>query len=221
MSKQEEVEEGAATPEGRMTRRGFLKGAGLTAAGAAIVEGGLLGVKEAAAAAAAEPRVLGPGFVPVTLRVNGSPRRVEVEPRTTLAEALRFELGLTGTKVVCDRGSCSACTVWLDSTPVCSCMTLALDVGARAVTTIEGLAKGDELHPVQAAFVEYDALQCGFCTPGMVMSCAALVERKRDVTLEDVKLAVSGNLCRCGTYPKVFEATLAAAEMKRSGRGHD
>src|ERR1700749_1669793 len=128
--------------KGSMTRRGFLKGAGLTAAGAAIVEGGLLGVKEAAAAAAAEPRVAGPGRVPVTLRVNGSPQRVEVGPRPTLAEALRFELGLTGTKVVCDRGSCSACTVWLDSTPVCSCMTLAIDVGARAVTTIEGLAKG-------------------------------------------------------------------------------
>jgi aerobic-type carbon monoxide dehydrogenase small subunit (CoxS/CutS family) len=207
--------------KGAMTRRGFLKGAGLTAAGAAIVEGGLLGVKEAAAAAAAEPRVAGPGRLPVTLRVNGSPRRVEIEPRTTLAEALRFELGLTGTKVVCDRGSCSACTVWLDSTPVCSCMTLAVDVGARAVTTIEGLAKGDELHPVQEAFVEYDALQCGFCTPGMVMSCAALVERKRDVTLEDVKRAVSGNLCRCGTYPKVFEATLAASKMKKSGRGDD
>lgn len=218
MSRQEEAEKDAATPEGRMTRRGFLKGAGLTAAGAAIVEGGLLGVKDAAAA---EPRVVGPGFVPVTLRVNGSPRRVEVEPRTTLAEALRFELGLTGTKVVCDRGSCSACTVWLDSTPVCSCMTLALDVGARAVTTIEGLAKGDELHPVQEAFVEHDALQCGFCTPGMVMSCAALVDRKKDVTLEDVKLAVSGNLCRCGTYPKVFEATLAAAKMKKAGRGGD
>jgi aerobic-type carbon monoxide dehydrogenase small subunit (CoxS/CutS family) len=207
--------------KGAMSRRGFLKGAGLTAAGAAIVEGGLLGVKEAAASVAAEPRVAGPGRVPVTLRVNGSPRRVELEPRTTLAEALRFELGLTGTKVVCDRGSCSACTVWLDSTPVCSCMTLALDVGSRAVTTIEGLAKGDELHPVQEAFVEHDALQCGFCTPGMVMSCAALVERKKDVTLEDVKHAVSGNLCRCGTYPKVFEATLAAARRKKAGRGDD
>ena len=206
--------------KGSMTRRGFLKGAGLTAAGAAIVEGGLLGVKEAAAAGA-EPRVVGPGSVPVTLRVNGAAKRVEVEPRTTLAEALRFELGLTGTKVVCDRGSCSACTVWLDSTPVCSCMTLALDVGARAVTTIEGLAKGDELHPVQEAFIEHDAMQCGFCTPGMVMSCAALVERKKDVTLEDVKTAVSGNLCRCGTYPKVFEATLAASKMRGAGRGDD
>ena len=221
MAGSESKEEKGDGQKGSMTRRGFLKGAGLTAAGAAIVEGGLLGVKEAAAAAAAEPRVLGPGLVPVTLRVNGAAKRVEVEPRTTLAEALRFELGLTGTKVVCDRGSCSACTVWLDSTPVCSCMTLAVDVGARAVTTIEGLANGDELHPVQEAFIEYDALQCGFCTPGMVMSCAALVERKRDVTLEDVKQAVSGNLCRCGTYPKVFEATLAAAGRKRAGRGAD
>jgi aerobic-type carbon monoxide dehydrogenase small subunit (CoxS/CutS family) len=221
MAGSESKDEKGEGRKGSMTRRGFLKGAGLTAAGATIVEGGLLGVKEASAAAAAEPRVVGPGRVPVNLRVNGSPRRVEVEPRTTLAEALRFELGLTGTKVVCDRGSCSACTVWLDSTPVCSCMTLAVDVGARAVTTIEGLANGDELHPVQEAFVEYDALQCGFCTPGMVMSCAALVERKRDVTLEDVKHAVSGNLCRCGTYPKVFEATLAASRRKRAGRGAD
>ena len=151
------------------------------------------------------------------LNINGASRRMTIEPRTTLAEALRFELGLTGTKVVCDRGSCSACTVWLDGTPVCSCMTLAVDVGMRAVTTIEGLAPDDErLHPVQEAFIEYDALQCGFCTPGMIMSCAALLNRTPDPTLEDVKTATSGNLCRCGTYPKVFEATLAAAA---AGRG--
>jgi xanthine dehydrogenase YagT iron-sulfur-binding subunit len=218
MSKQDEVKESDESAKGRITRRGFLKGAGLTAAGAAIVEGGLLGLKEANAAAAAEPRVVGPGRVNVTLRVNNAVRRVEVEPRTTLAEALRFELGLTGTKVVCDRGSCSACTVWLDDTPVCSCMTLALDVGARAITTIEGLARGDELHPVQEAFIEHDAMQCGFCTPGMLMSCAALLARKTNPTLEDVKTAVSGNLCRCGTYPKVFEATLAAAKSKQKTR---
>lgn len=211
MSKHDEVEENGESEKGRMTRRGFLKGAGLTAAGAAIAEGGLLGLKEANAA---EPRVVGPGLVPVTLRVNGASRRLEVEPRTTLAEALRFDLGLTGTKVVCDRGSCSACTVWLDSTPVCSCMTLAIDVGARAVTTIEGLATGDELHPIQEAFIEHDALQCGFCTPGMLMSCAALLARKSNPTLEDVKAATSGNLCRCGTYPKVFDATLAAAKAR-------
>jgi aerobic-type carbon monoxide dehydrogenase small subunit (CoxS/CutS family) len=202
---------------GRVSRRGFLKGAGLTAAGAAIVDCGIAAGNEAAAAAA--PKVVGPGRVPVTLRVNGSARRLEVEPRTTLAEALRFELGLTGTKVVCDRGSCSACTVWLDRTPVCSCMTLAVDAVDGEITTIEGLARGDELHPVQEAFIEYDAMQCGFCTPGMVMSCAALVERNPHPTLDDVRAATSGNLCRCGTYPKVFEATLAAAGRTTGRKG--
>ncbi|MBD0369977.1 MAG: (2Fe-2S)-binding protein [Pyrinomonadaceae bacterium] len=216
MSKHDEKEKQDAGAFGHVTRRGFLKGAGLTAAGAAIMENGLLGAKDAAAAEA-EPVVVGPGRVPVTLRVNGTVQKVQVEPRTTLAEALRFELGLTGTKVVCDRGSCSACTVWLDSTPVCSCMTLAVDVGARKITTIEGLAQSEELHPVQEAFIEYDAMQCGFCTPGMIMSCAALLNHKANPTLDDVKQATSGNLCRCGTYPKVFEATLAAAKATRKG----
>lgn len=215
MSKRVE-KEGVGAQKG-VTRRGFLKGAGLTAAGAAILEKGLLATSEAASSASSP--VVGPGSVPVLLRVNGAERRVSVEPRTTLAEALRSELGLTGTKVVCDRGSCSACTVWLDNTPVCSCMTLAVDVGARAITTIEGLAPNEEtLHPVQEAFIEYDAMQCGFCTPGMVMSCAALLERKSNPTLEDVKTATSGNLCRCGTYPKVFEATLAAAKVSGGRR---
>jgi aerobic-type carbon monoxide dehydrogenase small subunit (CoxS/CutS family) len=195
-----------------VTRRGFLKGAGLSAAGAAILESGLLAAGEGAAGASA-PVVVGPEAVAITLRVNGKEQKLKIEPRTTLAEALRFELGLTGTKVVCDRGSCSACTVWLDDVPVCSCMTLAVDATDRAITTIEGLAQGDTLHPVQEAFIEHDALQCGFCTPGMIMSCAALVKRNRQPTLEDVRDATSGNLCRCGTYPKVFDATLAAAKV--------
>lgn len=216
MSKKDEKENGDGPRFGSVTRRGFLKGAGLTAAGAAIMENGLLGAKSSTAAEP-EPVVVGPGRVPVTLRINGAAHKINVEPRTTLAEALRFELGLTGTKVVCDRGSCSACTVWLDQTPVCACMTLAVDVGARNVTTIEGLAEADELHPVQEAFIEYDAMQCGFCTPGMIMSCAALLKQNQNPTLEDVKTATSGNLCRCGTYPKVFEATLAAAKATRKG----
>lgn len=203
----------------RVTRRGFLKGAGLTAAGAAILESGLVGAREAAALEASAPIVVGPGSVPLMLRINGMSRRLDVEPRTTLAEALRFDLGLTGTKVVCDRGSCSACTIWLDGTPVCSCMTLALDAAGRSITTIEGLADGETLHPVQEAFVEYDATQCGFCTPGMVMSCAALLKRNPNPTLADVKTATSGNLCRCGTYPKVFEATLAAAKSTNRKKG--
>jgi xanthine dehydrogenase YagT iron-sulfur-binding subunit len=159
--------------------------------------------------------VLGPGKVAVTLRINGAVQRLSVEPRTTLADALRFELGMTGTKVVCDRGACGACTVWLDGVPVCSCTTFALDAAAGEVTTIEGIARGDALHPVQQAFIDHDAMQCGFCTPGLVMSCAALVERVPNATIDDVLSATSGHLCRCGVYPRVFEATLAAASQVR------
>jgi aerobic-type carbon monoxide dehydrogenase small subunit (CoxS/CutS family) len=205
-------------PQGpRLSRRGFIRGAGVSAAGVALLDGCAGAVKEHAAEikAAAGPKVVGPDAAPITLNINGQNRAVSVEPRLTLAEILRDELELTGTKVVCDRGACSACTVWLDGTPVCSCMTLAIDAQGRDIRTIEGLAQGDRLHPVQEAFVEHDALQCGFCTPGMVMSCAALLRRNPDPTPDDVKQAVSGNLCRCGTYPKVLEATLAAA--KQSG----
>ena len=133
----------------------------------------------------------------------------------TLAEALRGPLGLTGTKIACNRGACSACTVWLDDVTVCACMMLAIEVGARNVTTIEGLAIGDKLHPVQTAFIEHDALQCGFCTPGMVMSCAALLEHKFDPTADDVNAAISGHICRCGSYPHVVTATLAAAKARK------
>ena len=196
-------------PTHGVSRRGFLLGTGVVAATTAVLEG----CGAPAAPVKAPAPVFGPDRVGLTLKVNGVERRVEVEPRTTLAQALRAELNLTGTKVVCDRGSCSACTVWLDGTPVCACMTFALDAAGRAVTTIEGLARGDALHPVQEAFIEHDALQCGFCTPGMIMSCAALLQRTPSPTLEDVRAATSGNLCRCGTYPKVFEATLAAAKV--------
>jgi xanthine dehydrogenase YagT iron-sulfur-binding subunit len=193
-------------------RRSFLRGAGLTAAGAGVLDGFDLIAKEVSKQSPAQ----GPGRTPVSLNVNGREYHLALEPRTTLAEALRYDMALTGTKVVCDRGACSACTVWLDKTPVNSCMTLAIDVGKRRITTIEGLAKGNELHPVQAAFVKHDALQCGFCTPGMIMSCAALLERNSNPDLNDVKVATSGNLCRCGTYPKVFEATLEAAQVRGS-----
>ncbi len=203
------------------TRRDFIKGAG-----AALAAGGVIGIGEAAGqekgaggGAGAAAKVVGPGRVPVALVVNGAEQRLEIEPRTTLAEALRFDLDLTGTKLGCDRGACSACTVWLDGTPVCACLTLAIDVGRRAVTTIEGLARGEKLHPVQECFIEHDAMQCGFCTPGMIMSCAALLERNPAPALDDVRTAVSGNLCRCGTYPKVFEATLAAAALRRREGG--
>jgi len=154
----------------------------------------------------------------LSLTVNGRPCTVHVDPTMTLVEVLRDELGLTGTKIGCDRGACSACTVWLDGEVIASCMTFAMDARGKQVTTIEGLAKGERLHPVQQAFVEQDALQCGFCTPGMVMSCAHLVERNPDCTLDDVRGAVSGHLCRCGAYPNIFKATLAAAATLRQNK---
>jgi aerobic-type carbon monoxide dehydrogenase small subunit (CoxS/CutS family) len=193
-----------------LTRRGFLKGAGVAAAGAAITESGLTAL---AADNARDQSVLGPGAATIKLKINGAEKSFQLEPRTTLADALRLHADMTGTKVVCDRGSCSACTVLIDKIPMLACMTLAVDARGKDITTIEGLAHGDELHPVQSQFIEHDAMQCGFCTPGMLMSCAALLERNKNPSLEDVKHACSGNLCRCGTYPKVFDATLAAARM--------
>jgi len=210
----EEPPENSAVQDSTRTgisRRGFLKGAGLTAAGTALLEG----VHSFAAETTPSPQngvtELGPGPASVHLRVNGTEHALEIEPRTTLAEALRNHLGMTGTKVVCDRGVCSGCTVWLDKMPVNSCMTLAIDAIGRDITTIEGLSAAGEMHPLQAAFVKHDAMQCGFCTPGMVMSCAALLERNPHPSEQDVRQAVSGNLCRCGTYPKIFAATLDAA----------
>ncbi len=197
-------------PAGGTTRRTFLKSAGLASATVASLD--VLHDFTHAQTQSGGVHPIGPEKVPVELRINGQVHAVEVEPRTTLAEVLRDDLHMTGTKVVCDRGACSACTVMLDKTPVCSCMTLAIDVGERNIRTIEGLAVGDKMHPVQAAFVAHDALQCGFCTSGMAMSCAALLERNPTPSADDVKNAISGNICRCGTYPKVLEAVLAASQ---------
>jgi aerobic-type carbon monoxide dehydrogenase small subunit (CoxS/CutS family) len=158
---------------------------------------------------------VGPDAVAIPLQINGVTRTLHAEPHMTLAEALRGPLGLTGTKIACNRGACSACTVWLDGQPVCACMVLAIEVGTRAITTIEGLAQGDTLHPVQQAFIDHDALQCGFCTPGMIMSCAALVEHNAEPSADDVRAAISGHICRCGTYPHVIAATLDAARTRK------
>lgn len=159
--------------------------------------------------------IVGVRSVSIKLDVNGVTKSLAAEPRMTLAEALRGPVGLTGTKIACNRGTCGACTVWLDGMPVYSCMTLAVDVGARHVTTIEGLAQGEALHPVQAAFIEHDAVQCGFCTPGMVMSCASLLNDSAKPGAEDVRAAISGHICRCGTYPHVVAATLDAALARK------
>jgi xanthine dehydrogenase YagT iron-sulfur-binding subunit len=141
----------------------------------------------------------------VELTVNGHAYELEAPVGRTLAEALRLDLGLTGTKVACGEGHCGACTVQLDGVPVLSCITLVHTVGAREVTTIEGLAE----HPLVDAFVRADALQCGFCTPGQIVSAAALVEARPEPTSDEVRHAMSGNLCRCGAYPKIEKAVLA------------
>jgi carbon-monoxide dehydrogenase small subunit len=150
----------------------------------------------------------------VSISVNGRQYQQDVEPRLLLAHFLR-DAGLTGTKIGCDTSQCGACTVLMDGIAVKSCTTLAVQADGASVTTIEGLAENGELTPIQEAFWAKHGLQCGFCTPGMVMSCAHLVERNPDCTLDEVRGAVSGHLCRCGAYPNIFKATLAAAATLR------
>ena len=142
----------------------------------------------------------------VVLRVNGSPVKLAVEPRTSLLDALREHAGLTGTKKGCDRGACGACTVHIDGRRVLSCLTLAARCQGKAVTTIEGLAGGDELHPVQAAFLQHDGFQCGYCTPGQIMSAAALIQEGHTGSDSEIREWMSGNICRCGAYPNIVAA---------------
>jgi xanthine dehydrogenase YagT iron-sulfur-binding subunit len=195
----------------KMSRRALLGGSASVAVGASALDA-LAGASASPEADTSSPSAFARNIV---LNVNGVDRSLRVEPRMTLVEALRGPLRLTGTKIACNRGACSACTVWLNGQPHLGCMTLAVEVGHRTVTTIEGLAKGDELHPVQAAFIDHDAMQCGFCTPGMAMAAAALLERNADPTAEDVERAIGGHICRCGTYPHVVAATLAAAQARK------
>lgn len=142
----------------------------------------------------------------LTLDVNGAPRKVKVDVRTTLLDALRERMDLTGTKKGCDHGQCGACTVLVDGRRVLSCMLFAVQAEGSAITTIEGLARGDELHPLQAAFVTEDALQCGYCTPGQIMSAVGLLKEKRQPTRDEIRLGMSGNICRCGAYPNIVTA---------------
>jgi len=212
--------------DGGLTRRDLLKRLGTGAATAAIspalglasLAGSVLPAEGAVEGSSLLEERIPPGPVEIQLRVNGAARKVTVEPRTTLLSALRNGLDLTGAKEVCERGACGACTVHLDGRPVNSCLMLALDARSREIRTIEGLRKEGRLDPVQEAFIEKDALMCGYCTPGMVMSVRALLDRTPHPSLDEVRGAVAGNLCRCGTYPKVFEAALAAARASGKGR---
>jgi xanthine dehydrogenase YagT iron-sulfur-binding subunit len=205
----------ARQPEpARLTRRDFIKGAGAAAAAVAslgaVASADAAGETDAANSDGVIER-LGPDAQTFELNINGRLIEVTAEPRVTLLGVLRDHLGLTGTKLVCDRGACGACTVHLDGRPVTSCMVLASRARGRQITTIEGLGTAGRMHPVQSAFVANDALQCGFCTPGMVMSVAAELNRNPAASLDDIKHAVAGNICRCGTYPHVFKAALQAA----------
>jgi xanthine dehydrogenase YagT iron-sulfur-binding subunit len=147
-----------------------------------------------------------PASVPVPLQINGRLHVAPLEPRVSLLDALREHLDLTGTKKGCDQGTCGACTVWVDGRRVLACLTLAMAAAGHEITTIEGLADGDELHPMQRAFVEHDAFQCGYCTPGQIMSAVKLIEEGHAGTDDDIGEFMSGNICRCAAYPNIRAA---------------
>lgn len=152
----------------------------------------------------------------IAVTVNGQSCVLEVDARDTLAEVLREDLGLTGAKVGCNRAECGSCTVVLDGRAVFACSVLAVEMDGRAVQTVEGLADGDELHPLQSAFIEHDAVQCGICIPGILMAVKGLLDRTLSPTEDEILQAIAGNLCRCGTYPNTVKATLAAAAELRA-----
>jgi aerobic-type carbon monoxide dehydrogenase small subunit (CoxS/CutS family) len=189
-----------------VSRRTFLKTVGVGAAATGLVT---------PAPRATGAAILGPDAVPLPLKVNGVTHTVTLEPRVTLLRALRNHLGLTGAKEVCERGACGGCTVLFDGEPICACLMLAVDAVGHEVTTVEGLGTPERMSPVQAAFVECDALQCGFCTPGFVVASTALLNRHPNPSLEEIKAGLSGNICRCGTYSRIFAAVQKAAEPRR------
>lgn len=193
-----------------ISRRSFLKGFGVTSVGVAVTPVSELLTQLGETAIKAEGKLLGPDAANITLTVNGKKMIALAAPRMTLVDVLRDQLHLTGTKVGCDRGACGACTVILDGKSVPSCMTLAVDAIGKNIETVEGLGDYDgKLHEIQESFIEHDGLQCGFCTSGMLMSCKNLLDNNPNPSLDEIKIATSGNLCRCGTYPKVFEAVMA------------
>ena len=154
-------------------------------------------------------------MIPLTLTVNGTTYTINIEPNRTLVDVLRDVLGLAGTKKSCNEGECGACTVLMDDKPVASCLVLAVDAQNKKITTIEGLAEGEKLHPLQEAFVKYGGIQCGFCTPGMIMSAKALLDESVDPTPLQVRTAISGNLCRCTGYQQIVDSVMAAAKIMR------
>src|SRR5689334_10502340 len=193
-----------------LSRRNFLKVSGIS-----LTVPLVLGPR-VVRAGGADVKVFGPGKVPVTLTINGRAMKTEVEPRVTLLDALRNQLDITGAKRVCDRGTCGACTVIMDGKAVYACSQLAIEAQGHDITTIESLASGEKLHPVMHAFVDNDAQQCGFCTPGFMMACKAFLDKHPHPTMEQVKEGLSGNICRCGTYHGLRQAALDAGKLAKA-----
>lgn len=200
-----------------ISRRNFIKGFGGGVAGSVAITSSIAGCANDAKAGPHGSSVRGPDKVAVSFKLNGQKKTVQVDPRITLLDAIRDQLDFTGTKRVCNKGQCGACTVILDGSTVLACSMLAVDADGALIKTIEGLAKGDNLHPIQQSFIKHDALQCGFCTPGFIMSSLALLEVNPSPSIDEIKQSVSGNLCRCGTYPNVFKAVDDAAKSMKKG----
>ncbi len=192
-------------PSKKKDEPGFSRRTFLKTVGAGGVAAGVLGPP---AAEAQGVKAAGPGAVPIQLNINGRVHKLEVEPRVTLLDALRTRLEITGVKRVCDRGVCGACTMMLDGKLIYSCSTLAIEAQGKPIRTVESLAQGTVLHPVQQAFCDNDGLMCGFCTPGFVLAVASLLEQNPKPTAEQARKALDGNICRCGTYKGVLAATL-------------
>jgi xanthine dehydrogenase YagT iron-sulfur-binding subunit len=206
----EENDKTLSSSNSGLSRRDFLKISGASAAGP--LAGTIAATAGALVAEAQETGVQGPGKVPVTLTINGKKHSAQLEPRVTLLDALRDQFDLTGAKRVCDRGTCGACTVMMDGKIVYACSVLAIDAQGSAITTIESLGDPENLHPIQKAFVDNDAQQCGFCTPGFVMACKSFLDHHPNPTPEQIKHGVSGNFCRCGTYAGMRAAIAQAAK---------
>jgi len=201
-----------ASEETGSSRRRFISQLAALSAGLSVVTPISRGVAETAQATPGPDQTPEQGgLIDITLRVNGTARKLRVDPRVTLLDALRERLELPGTKKGCDQGACGACTVLLDGTRVVSCLTLAVMAQGKEITTIEGLAKGDELHPVQAAFVTCDGFQCGYCTPGQIMSAVGCIREGHTKSDAQIREFMSGNICRCGAYPNIVDAIKLAA----------
>jgi len=191
------------------SRRDFLKTAGVSSLVTAV---GNVGEAQAQTAG---PQPVGPGEVPVQLMVNGRRIDLKIEPRVTLLDALRMRADLTGNKRGCDRGACGACTMIVDGRTVYSCSTLAIEVQGKKIRTVDGLAEGNKLHPVQQAFCDADAMMCGFCTPGFVMATVGVLEKYPRATDAQLYKGLDGNICRCGTFPRILEAAMKVRGVSR------